>query len=32
MTSALRKLEFSADELAAVQRGNAVRQFTRLQT
>lgn len=32
MASALQKLDFSADELAAVQRGNAVRLFTRLQT
>jgi 6-methylsalicylate decarboxylase len=32
MTGALQKLDFSADELAAVQRGNAVRLFTRLQT
>jgi 6-methylsalicylate decarboxylase len=32
MTSALQKLDFSADELAAIQRGNAARLFTRLQT
>jgi hypothetical protein len=32
MTSALQKLDFSADELAAIQRGNAVRLFARLQT
>jgi 6-methylsalicylate decarboxylase len=32
MTDAVQKLDFSADELAAVQRGNAVRLFTRLQT
>jgi predicted TIM-barrel fold metal-dependent hydrolase len=32
MTGALQKLDFSADELAAVQRGNAVRLFARLQT
>ena len=32
MTGALQKLDFSAGELAAVQRGNAVRLFARLQT
>ena len=32
MTSALQKLDFPADELAAIQRGNAVRLFARLQT
>ena len=32
MASALQKLDFSTDELAAVQRGNAARLFTRLQT
>jgi predicted TIM-barrel fold metal-dependent hydrolase len=32
ITGALQKLDFSADELAAVQRGNAVRLFARLQT
>ena len=32
MSSALQKLDFPTDELAAVQRGNAVRLFTRLQT
>ena len=32
MSSALQKLDFAPDELAAVQRGNAVRLFTRLQT
>jgi 6-methylsalicylate decarboxylase len=32
ISGAVQKLEFSADELAAVQRGNAVRLFTRLQT
>lgn len=32
MTGALQKLDFPADELAAIQRGNAVRLFTRLQT
>jgi 6-methylsalicylate decarboxylase len=32
MAGALQKLDFSADELAAVQRDNAVRLFARLQT
>jgi predicted TIM-barrel fold metal-dependent hydrolase len=32
MASALQKLDFSTDELAAVQRGNAARLFARLQT
>jgi hypothetical protein len=32
MADALRKLEFSGDEIAAVQRGNALGLFPRLQT
>jgi len=32
MTNALQKLAFSSDEIAAVQRGNALRLFPRLQT
>jgi len=32
MANALQKLEFSRDEIAAVQRGNALRLFPRLQT
>jgi 6-methylsalicylate decarboxylase len=32
MSNALQKLDFPTDELAAIQRGNAVRLFTRLQT
>jgi predicted TIM-barrel fold metal-dependent hydrolase len=32
MSSALQKLDFPTNELAAVQRDNAVRLFTRLQT
>ena len=32
MNKALTSLDFSADELAALQRGNALRLFPRLQT
>jgi predicted TIM-barrel fold metal-dependent hydrolase len=32
MTNGLQKLAFSSDEIAAVQRGNALRLFPRLQT
>jgi predicted TIM-barrel fold metal-dependent hydrolase len=32
MTDALQKLEFSADEIAAIRRGNALQLFPRLQT
>ena len=32
MTDALQKLEFSSDEIAAIQRGNALQLFPRLQT
>ena len=32
MTDALQKLEFSSDDIAAIQRGNALQLFPRLQT
>jgi hypothetical protein len=32
LTSALQKLQFSSDEIAAIQRRNALQLFPRLQT